>query len=178
VTARAVAVAVVQLTSIAVVSLVAGLVFWATVPAVLGWRSHAVLSGSMAPAVAVGDVLSSSPVAPTDLRPGMVVVFRDPTNPAVVLSHRIRAIATDGTLATQGDANLVDDPFEVTASDLLGVARLRVPAIGLPRVWWTEGRWELLAAGFGGVAAAALVAAWPDRRPEVTGADVPEPVPV
>jgi len=171
VTVRSLAISTAQLLSIALVSLVAGLTFWASVPALLGWQSQAVLTGSMAPAVAVGDVLSSSRVDPQDLRPGMIVVFRDPTRPETLLTHRIRAIATDGTLATRGDANLVDDPFEVGAADVVGVARLRVPAIGLPRVWLAEGRWDLLAAGLGAVLTAGLVAAWPDRRsePRVSG---------
>lgn len=161
-TSRGSLVGLAQLVSIALISVVGGLVFWAAVPIVLGWSAHAVLSGSMAPQVAVGDVLTSEPVEAATLKPGMVVLFHDPDDPAIVLAHRIRAINDDGGIVTRGDANTADDPSTVGADDVVGLARLRVPWIGMPRVWFGEGNYLPLVLTVGVLTGAAVVATRPD----------------
>ncbi|GLY19462.1 signal peptidase I [Kineosporia rhizophila] len=154
-----------QVVSILALALAGGLMVWGALPLLLGWSTHAVVSGSMSPQVQVGDVLVSGEVAPSELRPGMVVLFRDPVDPERVISHRIAAVNEDGSFTTQGDANPTADTAAVPAGNVLGVARLRVPWIGYPAVWLGEARYDLVAGTLASVIGMTLLALWPDRRP-------------
>lgn len=139
----------------AALTVLASLSVWSLLPTLAGWQVHVVMSGSMAPAIRPGDLVLSEPVDSSALRPGQVALFE--AEDGRVLVHRVRAVAQDGTLTTRGDANGSDDPAPVDADHVLGLARLRVPWIGLPVVWFTARSWLPLAATV--VAAAAAVAA-------------------
>lgn len=128
---------------------VAALLVAATVvPAAAGWRSYVVLSGSMAPRLWPGDVVVASPGRPSVHR---IVVFGDPLTPGRTLVHRVVAVGPDGTLTTRGDANPSPDPAPVRHVD--GVARLRVPFIGLPDYWLHAHAWGPLGGCAAGLAA-------------------------
>ena len=107
----------------------AGLLFWTLVPLTVGWRPEVVLSGSMAPHVAPGDVVL---VASTNhaVRPGQVILFVDPARPDRRLLHRVVSRNPDGTYVTRGDANPSADSTPVPPGNVQGMARLRVPWIG------------------------------------------------
>jgi signal peptidase len=47
----------------------------------------------------------------------------------------------DGTFTTRGDANRVADSTHVPAANLVGLARLRLPAVGLPVLWLRDRRY-------------------------------------
>jgi signal peptidase I len=120
--------------SVAVAGTVLGLAFWSLVPITLGLRADVVMSGSMSPQLRPGDVVLSQDTR-TPPRTGQVIVFADPTHPGRTLVHRVVERHGDGTVTTRGDANPVADPAPVRASAVLGLARLRVPWIGLPAYW-------------------------------------------
>lgn len=140
-----------QVTAVAVVTLVLGLLTWSVLPAVIGWRPTVVLTGSMAPSILPGDVIVSAPATAVDALPGRVVLVDDPSSPGRLLVHRVLALQADGSLTTKGDANPSPDSLPVPPSSLEGLPRLRVPFAGLPMLWMTEGRWHLLAAGVAGL---------------------------
>jgi signal peptidase len=135
-TLRAVTLAAVTLTAGA---LVAGALA-AVVAVLFGWSSSVVLTGSMRPAVQVGDVVITAPPSADRIRDGSVVRFHPPGRRGRAVLHRIVRVTGDGLLVTKGDANTFADHTPVPAEAVTGVGRLRVPYLGLPVVWWIEGR--------------------------------------
>lgn len=128
------------------------LCFATIVPLAFGWTSSVVLSGSMEPQINPGDIVVRSGAEPATLRPGEVIVFADPSWPGRTLVHRVVSIHR-GEFVTKGDANLQDDPAPVPYGSVYGLARLRVPFVGLPVLWWHEHQYakELEVAGAGGL---------------------------
>jgi signal peptidase len=120
----------------AVVSCLVGLLLWALAPALLGWTTTVVHSGSMAPSLKPGDVVSFAPDDEPEV--GKVILAADPVEPERMLSHRVIGVQDDGSLITQGDANPDADSTPVPREDYFGTARLRIPWIGLPVLWWRE----------------------------------------
>ncbi|MCZ2830194.1 signal peptidase I [Modestobacter sp. VKM Ac-2986] len=117
----------------------AGLLVLCLVPQAFGLRADVVVSGSMQPRIAPGDVVLTAPVTPQELEPGQVLLFRDPADPGRTLLHRLVAFDARGDLVTRGDANQGDDPSPVPAAEVVGRAHLRVPHVGLPAYWWRTG---------------------------------------
>ena len=147
----------------AALTVLASLSIWAVLPALAGWHVNVVMSGSMAPAIEPGDVVLSEPVEAPSLAAGQVALFE--ASDGRVLVHRVRTVASDGSLTTRGDANPNDDVAPVDATQVMGLARLRVPWIGLPAVWLAEGRWLPLSASAALAAGAvAAIASDDDRR--------------
>ncbi|MFF8917032.1 signal peptidase I [Streptomyces sp. NPDC015032] len=121
-----------------VVGSVVGLLVWAQLPVVtLGWTAGVVQSGSMRPALMPGDVVLYQP-PPHDRTPtvGQIVLAQDPTRPSHLLTHRVYQVLPNNDLITKGDANSVPDSTPVRPRALKGVARLRVPWVGLPAQLW------------------------------------------
>lgn len=117
-----------------------------------GPRAVVIESGSMAPAVDVGDVVLVADAAHRRIRPGAVVTFRDADRRGLV-THRV--VAHDGPrLVTRGDANPTPDVVPVAPGRVVGVAVLRVPYVGRPALWISQRRWGWLAAGAACVALA------------------------
>jgi signal peptidase len=117
---------------------VVGFMLCACLPLLIGWRSQVVLTGSMSPALRIGDIVVSQPTQVEQLRAGQVVVVDNPARPGRTLVHRLVRVDADGDLVTKGDVNMVDDSSRVKPSGLKGVGRLRVPYIGLVAVWAQE----------------------------------------
>ena len=131
------------------------LVLVSVVPAVAGWQSTVVVSGSMAPTVQPGDVTLARPVEAASLVPGQVLLVDDPDVPGGLRLHRLVAV-TDAGLRLKGDANPTADSSLVAPAAVHGVGALRLPDLGLPVVWAAEGRWTPLAGA--ALALAALIA--------------------
>ena len=124
---------------VAATSALLSLFVWTLLPVALGWSPSVILTGSMLPAVEPGDIVVVAKVEPKVLRVGHVIRFVDPSRPSRHLLHRITEVKQDGTFITRGDANPTADSTPVSRESVTGVARLRVPLIGLPVVWLREG---------------------------------------
>ncbi|MEL7207770.1 MAG: signal peptidase I, partial [Actinomycetota bacterium] len=115
------------------------LLLWTFVPRIAGWDPVVIESGSMSPLIRIGDVIvADTDVTIDDLEPGQIVTYVDPVNRELT-THRVDAV-DDGSITTKGDANPVADTTAIEGSDLHGRARLVVPVIGMPRVFFGEGR--------------------------------------
>ena len=102
-------------------------------PRLAGYHVFTVLSGSMEPTLAVGDVVVEAPLAPRDARVGDVITFRSPGDQARLLTHRIvRVRATGHTVAfvTRGDANTGTEHWSIPEDGVLGRVSYRVPKLG------------------------------------------------
>lgn len=117
----------------------------AVVPRLSGGASLTVLTGSMEPTFAPGDVIVvrgvDAPDVCAEVGVGEIVTFYPEPNDPALISHRVigKTIGTfdDGTscrLVTQGDANsAVDAP--VSPEQVRGVFQYGVPKLGWARQW-------------------------------------------
>jgi hypothetical protein len=113
-------------------------------PALAGWQSTVVLSGSMQPGVSPGDVAVVRPVPIKQLAIGDVLLVDDPDAPGQLRLHRLVEVEGAG-LRLQGDANPTADPRLVDPAAVHGVAVLDLPGLGLPVLWAREGRTAMVA---------------------------------
>ena len=93
-------------------------------------------SGSMRPAMDVGDVLIVSEVQPDSIEPGDVIQFRTPGEFTMI--HRVvEIIEIEGTrfFITKGDANDKPDPDPVIPGNVVGKAVFTIPKIGWVAIW-------------------------------------------
>lgn len=103
-----------------------------------GWHVTAVGSGSMMPALRVGDAVAVARQQPGDgmLGPPTVVLVDRPGN--IPLLHRI--VDHDGhTYRTQGDANTTIDTERVHPGRIMGTGRLVVGHGGWVSLWINDG---------------------------------------
>ena len=103
------------------------------VPLAFGYRPHTVLTGSMEPAIAPGDVVMNQQVSPAAVAVGDVVTFRDPEDQGRQITHRVRAIRPAGShiwFVTQGDANNTTERWRIAADGELGRVAYTVPWVG------------------------------------------------
>jgi signal peptidase I len=114
---------------------------WTVLPFTAGWSPSVVVTGSMEPSIMPGDIVVTAPIKPEALKLGYVIRFKDPAHTHPYLMHRIIQINGDGTVTTKGDANQSQDSTPVPTENITGVARLRVPVIGLPAVWLRNGNY-------------------------------------
>lgn len=138
---RAVSIALV----VTVLALVAALL---VVPRIAGGTSLTVLTGSMEPTLAPGDVVAVRGVAPdqvcAEIGVGDIVTYLpEPGDPALI-THRVvgKTVGTfdDGThcrLITQGDANSAADA-PVSPEQVRGAMLYSLPALGWVRQWATD----------------------------------------
>jgi signal peptidase len=142
-------------------------------PALLGGRSLTVMSGSMEPALRVGDVVVNSRVRPADARVGDIVTFSDPEGTGKLITHRVRRLRiVDGTahVVTKGDNTNAVERWDVPADGSLGRVEYRVPLLGF-LVFWLHGALASVALI---VVPALLLAAFELRR--IWRPDPPEPL--
>lgn len=104
-------------------------------PSVLGITPMVVQSGSMsgdAPDhIEVGDLIFTGKADIEKLKEGDIISFMEDS---IVVTHRIIAIETaeDGSrsFTTKGDANNTEDSEPVTAENLVGIYKGRIPKLG------------------------------------------------
>ena len=130
----------------AYLGLAVGFAMWALLPLLLGWHSTVVTSGSMSPLIPTGSIIVSSPVEPKTLRPGNVILFVDPADPARLISHRMVGADPQGKIITRGDANRQADSTPLPTENVRGLGRLLVPYAGQPYLWAKTGAWVPLGA--------------------------------
>ena len=136
---------------------------WGAGPAAIGWQPTTVMSDSMQPRIAAGDVVVVKPAQSAALRPEQIVLVDDPDHPGRLRLHRLVRFADDGRLVLKGDANPQEDSSPVDPAAVHGVAVLRVPHLGVPIVWLFTRRWVPLAALVGAAGLLALATTL-DRR--------------
>ena len=104
-------------------------------PSVLGITPMVVLSGSMSgdaeDHIEVGDLIFVGKTEAEELEVGDVIAFMEGK---VVVTHRIIEVQTgengEPMFLTKGDANNAQDQRPVTASNLVGIYKTRIPKVG------------------------------------------------
>lgn len=139
----------------------AGLLLAIALPLAVGARPLTVLSGSMEPTLATGDVVVVERIRPQDVHVGDVVTYRDPDGSLV--THRVRGVRPRGErveLITRGDANNASERWTLASDGELSRALYRVPLAGrvLVRTSSPEGRLALI------VLPLLLLGAWQIKR--------------
>jgi signal peptidase I len=108
-----------------------------------GYRLLIDHSGSMRPAIQVGDLLITRGEPATSLRVGQIVSFIDPGLNGELVTHRVVALHASGRqidVVTRGDANTASETWSIARRGSVGVLDLRVPAIGR-FIAWTADPW-------------------------------------
>ncbi len=142
---------------VALIVLISATALMAVAAAAVGYRPLIVRSGSMVPALRIGDVVLVEEITVRELRVGDIATLHDPNSSADTITHRVRLVATDGTqvvLTTRGDANVADETFTMASDAIVGRVVHRLPGLG-SALAWTAGTWSRQAAG--ALAAAVLV---------------------
>ena len=110
------------------VSIILGLIvaFLALVFISPDYDLYIVRSGSMEPAIAVGDMVLAGPVGTGGIKPGVIISYEAGKN---LITHRV--LSFDGnTLITKGDANKEQDPNPVRLSQVQSRYIFRIPFAG------------------------------------------------
>jgi signal peptidase I len=110
-------------------------------PSLFGGRSLTVMSGSMEPALGVGDVVITSGVHPADVRVGDIITFKDPEGTGKLITHRVRRMWIDNGTArvvTKGDNTNAVERWDIPATGSLGRVEYHVPLLGF-LVFWLHG---------------------------------------
>lgn len=133
--------------SVLLIAVLALAVALAVVPRVLGGEALTVLTGSMEPTYAPGDVVVSVPQE--DYQVGDVVSFQPVSNDPTLVTHRIVGVQMGGpegpVYVTRGDANGADDdPIE--EAQIMGEVVYSVPYVGYVAVAAGDYRNLLIAA--------------------------------
>ena len=96
----------------------------------LGYQVYTVLSGSMRPSYAEGDLLYVEPVKPSQVKVNDPITFVL-NEKLTVATHRVVRIDAEKQLFyTKGDANGTEDTDPVHFNNLIGVPRFSVPLLG------------------------------------------------
>jgi signal peptidase len=112
---------------------VVSLLLAAVLPMAVGMHTYTVRSGSMEPAIETGDVIVTKSIAPADARVGDIVTFVDPDGSGSLITHRVRAISTQGdrtAVVTRGDANNAFERWSVPSDGSIGQVAYRLPMLG------------------------------------------------
>lgn len=102
-------------------------------PRVLGYKTLAVLTGSMEPKYHVGSLIYVKELDASEYKIGDVVTYQ--LDGGTVVTHRIVEInSTDGTVTTKGDAN-EDNDGAIQLSQIVGKAYWSVPLLGFIAIY-------------------------------------------
>ena len=103
---------------------------------VFGHPVMTIISGSMTPTIAVGDIVVDAPVTAAQashFHVGQIISFRATPGSPEIITHRIVAVRVqDGAVSyiTKGDANNSADSTPRPASDVIGLYRFPIPRGG------------------------------------------------
>ena len=114
--------------------LLAGLVVASFLPLLHGYRTFAVTSGRMAPAIRSGDLVLDRAIRTTAVRPGDVVTFVDPNTGRSVTTRIRSAEPSDGQVRFEGrgDADQVVLRWSIPADGHVDLVVGKVWGIGAP----------------------------------------------
>ena len=104
------------------------------VPSVGGWLPLIVLTDSMQPVIAGGDLIICHTAEAEEIAEGDVIAFFDPAgNGTSIVTHRVLEIVeADGEISfrTKGDNNNAEDKLLVPADNLVAVYKTRIAGAG------------------------------------------------
>ena len=106
-------------------------------PSIMGNKFFTVLTGSMEPTIMTGDLIISKETPPEEIREGDIITFGS-LNSNNITTHRVKEVINiDGKIeyVTQGDANNVQDPNNVTEEVLIGKVVKCIPKVGNVMAW-------------------------------------------
>jgi signal peptidase I len=148
------------------------------------YRAETVLSGSMKPRFAAGDMVIVTPEPARDVRVGQVISLHIPLGDHHVQTHRVVQVLRGGehpVIRTKGDANDARDPWTARLDGSTAWrVRLVVPKLGWMVVWFREPLVRLLTL-FATPALFALITLWriwsePDQGEREEASDAPSTV--
>lgn len=123
--------------------------FQEKVPMLFGVAPMIVLSDSMYPEIASGDLILCRKAEIGEIREGDIISFYDPSGrDGQVVTHRVYAAAdSDGerVLTTKGDANESADIQKVTRKELIGKLAARLKGFGHTALFLQSAQGRLLA---------------------------------
>ena len=96
-------------------------------------KARIVLTGSMSPAISVGDVIVTVPITQKAPQIDDVIAYqakRFNGENVAVFSHRIIGGDIENGFIVKGDANKSPDPQKPKAADILGVVLFTIPFVG------------------------------------------------
>jgi signal peptidase len=103
---------------------------------VFGHPVMTIISGSMTPTIAVGDIVVDAPVTAAQashFHVGQIISFRAAPGSPEIITHRIVAVRVTGgavSYITKGDANNSADSTPRPASDVIGLYNFSIPRGG------------------------------------------------
>lgn len=104
------------------------------VPNLIGYKSMAVISGSMEPNIPVGSIVYAKKADFDDFKVGDVVSYT--ISESSMVTHRVESIDNDArTLTTKGDANETVDGSPVEENQIVGKVAFSVPLIGFISIY-------------------------------------------
>ena len=101
------------------------------------WRPETIVTGSMRPAYAPGDLVIVSPQRASAVRPGEVITFAHPRRRGRTLTHRVMSVQSGPPVApgwlaitTKGDANPAPERWTIRSGGTVGRVRAHLPRAG------------------------------------------------
>jgi len=150
---------------VAIAGLLALAVLLVVVPKVTGGMSLTVLTGSMEPGIAPGDMVVTKGITADNvdtLRKGDIITFLPFPDDPTLVTHRIVnvvALADGPGFVTRGDANNANDPWgPMTDTQIRGQVLYSVPKVGYLHEWVGESAPVIVAVAAGGLIVYAVVA--------------------
>lgn len=134
-----------------------GLAALVVIPRLVHGAALSVRSGSMAPALHVGDLVVDRHVDPATLRVGDIATYRQESG--ALITHRVVGIDAAGgerSFTFRGDANRAADPRPVPAGAIAGRVWLTLPRLGTVRERLARVRPAVVIAGVVALSAYAL----------------------
>ena len=99
-------------------------------PPLLGYKTYAVLSGSMEPELNVGGLVYIKPTPPEDILKGDIITYTMAGNTKTLVTHRVSNIDLENQeFITKGDANKVEDG-PIAFNRLIGKKVFHLPYLG------------------------------------------------
>lgn len=119
---------------IACTVLLVAIKFVGETPSVFGYNLYYIVTGSMEPTIAVGDIILSKQASVEELKVGDIVTFTGESGEldGKIVTHRIQSVYEENGqiyVITKGDANTINDP-PLRGEAVLAVMKCRVPLLG------------------------------------------------
>lgn len=101
-------------------------------PSIFGYKFYIVLTGSMTPTIAPGDLVIVKDVEPVRVKAGDIITFASASSKNIT-THRVKSIKNDKEIefVTKGDANSVNDPNPVSQKYLIGRVVSHIGKVGI-----------------------------------------------